>query len=157
MVRIPRVSISMLELDRLKCIQGLIGKPLKQKVVAERLRLTVRQVWLLVERCELVGPRGLISKLRDRPGNRRLKPPACRRSLCHHPAQHADFGRTLAAEWSSPLKDRTVRISRSEEYDLCPEICLCLVHKSRSLLCNAVVDSVLKRSRGWSKRPCNLG
>ena len=59
------------------------------------------------------------------------------------------------ARWSSPLKDRTVRISRSEEYDLCPEICLCLVHKSRSLLCNAVVVSVPKRSRDWFKRPCN--
>jgi transposase len=73
MFRIPRVSISMRELDRLKCIQGLIDKQLKQKAVAERLGLTVRQVRRLVERYELEGPRGLISKLRDRPGNRRLK------------------------------------------------------------------------------------
>jgi hypothetical protein len=36
------MSISMLELDRLKCIQGLIDKQLKQKAVAERLGLTVR-------------------------------------------------------------------------------------------------------------------
>lgn len=36
MVRIPRVSISMRELDRLKCIQGLIDRQLKQKAVAER-------------------------------------------------------------------------------------------------------------------------
>ena len=74
MFRIPRVSVSMRELDRLKCIQGLIDKQLKQKVVAERLGLTVRQVRRLVERYQLEGPRGLISKLRDRPGNRRLKP-----------------------------------------------------------------------------------
>jgi transposase len=74
MFRIPRVSISMRELDRLKCIQGLIDKQFKQKAVAERLGLTVRQVRRLVERYELEGPRGLISKLRDRPGNRRLKP-----------------------------------------------------------------------------------
>src|SRR5882757_10569920 len=59
--------------------------------------------------------------------------------------------------WSSPLKDRTDRISRFKEYDTCPEICLCLVHKSRSFLCNAVADSALKRSRGWSKRPFSLG
>lgn len=44
MFRIPRVSISMRELDRLKCIQGLIDKQLKQKAVAERLGLTARQV-----------------------------------------------------------------------------------------------------------------
>jgi hypothetical protein len=62
MFRIPRVSISMRELDRLKCIQGLIDKQLKQKAVAERLGLTVRQVRRLVERYELEGPRGLISK-----------------------------------------------------------------------------------------------
>jgi hypothetical protein len=37
MFRIPRVSVSMRELDRLKCIQGLIDKQLKQKAVAERL------------------------------------------------------------------------------------------------------------------------
>jgi transposase len=64
MFQIPRVSISMRELDRLKCIQGLIDKQLKQKAVAERLGLTVRQVRRLVERYELEGPRGLISKLR---------------------------------------------------------------------------------------------
>jgi transposase len=52
----------------------LVFVQLKQKTVAERLGLTVRQVRRLVERYELEGPRGLISKLRDRPGNRRLKP-----------------------------------------------------------------------------------
>jgi hypothetical protein len=44
MFRIPRVNTSMRELDRLKCIQGLIDKQLKQKAVAERLGLTIRQV-----------------------------------------------------------------------------------------------------------------
>ena len=47
----------MRELDRLKCIQGLIDKQIKQKAVAERLGLTVRQVRRLVERYELEGPR----------------------------------------------------------------------------------------------------
>lgn len=52
----------MRELDRLKCIQGIIDKQLKQKVVAERLGLTARQVRRLVERYRLEGPRGLISR-----------------------------------------------------------------------------------------------
>ena len=98
MFRIPRVSISMRELDRLKCIQGLIDKQLKQKAVAERLGLTVRQVRRLVERYELEGPRGLISKLRDRPGNRRLKPERAEEDFAVIRAQYADFGPTLAAE-----------------------------------------------------------
>jgi hypothetical protein len=97
MFRIPRVSISMRELDRLKCIQGLIDKQLKQKAVAERLGLTVRQVRRLVERYELEGPRGLISKLRDRPGNRRLKPERAEEAFAVIRAQYADFGPTLAA------------------------------------------------------------
>jgi hypothetical protein len=41
MFQIPRVSISTRERDRLKCIQGLIDKQLKQKAVAERLGLSV--------------------------------------------------------------------------------------------------------------------
>jgi transposase len=88
----------MLEPDRLKCIQGLIDKQFKQKAVAERLGLTVRQVRRLVERYELEGPRGLISKLRDRPGNRRLKPERAEEAFAVIRAQYADFGPTLAAE-----------------------------------------------------------
>jgi DNA-binding transcriptional regulator LsrR (DeoR family) len=45
----------MREPDRLKCIQGLIDKQLKQKAVAERLGLPVRQVRRLVARYELEG------------------------------------------------------------------------------------------------------
>jgi hypothetical protein len=57
MFRIPRVSISMRELDRLKCIQGLIDKRLKQKAVAERLGLTVRRFggWLSVTNWRVRG------------------------------------------------------------------------------------------------------
>ena len=44
MIRIPKVTMSMRELDRLKCIQGLIDGQLKQTAVATRLGLTTRQV-----------------------------------------------------------------------------------------------------------------
>ena len=82
----------MRELDRLKCIQGLIDKQIKQKAVAERLGLTVRQVRRLVERYELEGPRGLISRLRDRPGNRRLKPERGYSRSCRHVAPSRQMG-----------------------------------------------------------------
>lgn len=88
----------MRELDRLKCIQGLIDKQLRQKAVAERLGLTVRQVRRLVERYQLEGLRGLISKLRDRHGNRRLKPERAEEAFAIIRAQYPDFGPTLAAE-----------------------------------------------------------
>jgi DNA-binding transcriptional regulator LsrR (DeoR family) len=73
MIRIPKVTMSMRELDRLKCIQGLIDGQLKQTAVAARLGLTTRQVRRLVRRYEQQGPIRLISRLRDRPSNRRLK------------------------------------------------------------------------------------
>src|ERR1700675_4680104 len=73
MIRIPKVAMTMRELDRLKCIQGLIDGQLKQHAVATRLGLTTRQVRRLVRSYEQQGPLGLISKLRNRPSNRRVK------------------------------------------------------------------------------------
>jgi transcriptional regulator GlxA family with amidase domain len=73
MIRIPKVTMTMRELDRLKCIQGLIDGQLKQHAVATRLGMTTRQVRRLVRQYEQQGPVGLISKLRNRPSNRRLK------------------------------------------------------------------------------------
>jgi hypothetical protein len=63
MIRIPKVTMSMRELDRL----------IKQTAVAAGLGLTTRQVRRLVRRYEQQGPVGLISRLRNRPSNRRLK------------------------------------------------------------------------------------
>jgi hypothetical protein len=42
MIRISKVTMTMRELDRLKCIQGLIDGQFKQHVVAARLGLTTR-------------------------------------------------------------------------------------------------------------------
>lgn len=58
----------------------------------------MRQVRRLVERYQLEGPRGLISKLRDRPGDRRLKPDHAEEAFSILRTQYADFGPTLAAE-----------------------------------------------------------
>jgi hypothetical protein len=87
----------MRELDRLKCIQGLIDGQLKQHAVATRLGLTTRQVRRLVRLYEQQGPIGLISRLRDRPSNRRLKSEAAERAFGMR-SQYADCGPTLAAE-----------------------------------------------------------
>jgi hypothetical protein len=98
MIRIPKVTMTMRELDRLKCIQGLIDGQLKQTAVATRLALTTRQVRRLVRRYEQQGPIGLISRLRDRPSNRRLKSEAAEHAFGILRSQYADFGPTLAAE-----------------------------------------------------------
>lgn len=70
-----RVTMSMRELDRLKCIQAVIDGEMKPARAAERLRLTVRQIERLVIRYRAEGPIGLISRHRNRPGNRGLKAP----------------------------------------------------------------------------------
>jgi Helix-turn-helix domain len=98
MIRIPKVTMTMRDLDRLKCIQGLIDGQLKQTAVAMRLGLTTRQVRRLVRRYEQQGPIGLISRLRDRPSNRRLKTRAADHAFGILRSEYADFGPTLAAE-----------------------------------------------------------
>lgn len=98
MVRIPTVSLSMRELDRLKCIQAVIDGDLKPGRAAERLGLTVRQIERLVLRYRSEGPIGLISRHRNRPGNRGLKAPLVDRVLSILREHYADFGPTLAAE-----------------------------------------------------------
>jgi hypothetical protein len=98
MIRIPKVTMTMRELDRLKCIQGLIDGQLKQHAVATPLGLTTRQVRRLVRQYEQQGPVGLISKLRNRPSNRRLKSGVVEHAFGILRSTYADFGPTLAAE-----------------------------------------------------------
>ena len=69
----PRVTMTMRELDRLKCVQGVVDRQLKLYQAAERLGLTTRQVRRLVRRYRQEGPVGLISRHRNRPSNNRLK------------------------------------------------------------------------------------
>jgi hypothetical protein len=97
MIRIPKVTMTMRELG-LKCVQGLIDGQLKQHAVATRLGLTTRQVRRLVRRYEQQGPVGLISKLRNRPSNRRLKSAVAEHAFGILRSTYADFGPTLAAE-----------------------------------------------------------
>ncbi len=66
------VTMSMRELDRLKVIQAVVGGELRAGLAAERLSMSTRQIRRLAERYRLGGPVGLISRLRNRPCNRRL-------------------------------------------------------------------------------------
>jgi hypothetical protein len=60
--------------------------------------LETRQVRRLVRRYEQQGPIGLISRLRDRPSNRRLKSDAAEHAFGILRSTYPDFGPTLAAE-----------------------------------------------------------
>ncbi len=56
MVCTPKVTMTMRELDRLKCVQGVVDRQLKLYQAAERLGLTTRQVRRLVRRYRQEGP-----------------------------------------------------------------------------------------------------
>jgi hypothetical protein len=66
------VTVSMQELDRLKCIEAVVDGSLKPIRAAERLDLTSRQVRRLAKRYRVEGPIGLVSRRRNQPSNNRL-------------------------------------------------------------------------------------
>jgi transposase len=97
-MRHPGITRHMRDLDRLKTIQAVIDRELKPGRAAERLGLTVRQVERLVLRYRAEGPLGLISRHRNRTGNRALKAPVAEHVVEILREQYADFGPTLATE-----------------------------------------------------------
>lgn len=92
------VTLSMRDLDRLKCIQAVTDGELKCGRAAERLGLTARQVRRLVLRYRQEGPIGLVSRHRHRPSNHRLKATVATTVVQILRERYADFGPTLAAE-----------------------------------------------------------
>ena len=98
MARIETITMSMREFDRVKVIQSVIDGNLKPMQAAQRLELTTRQVHRLVNRYRSEGAGGLISRKRDRPGNRQLTPGLAKRVLTIIRDRYADFGPTLACE-----------------------------------------------------------
>ncbi|MDP6981444.1 MAG: helix-turn-helix domain-containing protein [Myxococcota bacterium] len=73
-------------------------KRLTQREAATMLGLTTRQVRRLQRAYTQDGPRGLVSKRRGRPSNRRLSSELRREALEVVRTRYADFGPTLAHE-----------------------------------------------------------
>jgi hypothetical protein len=94
----PWTTRHMRDLDRLKTIQAVIDREMKPGRAGERLGLSVRQVERLVIRYRREGPVGLISRHRNRTGNRALKAAVAERVIAILREHYADFGPTLATE-----------------------------------------------------------
>jgi transposase len=92
------VTMSMRELDRLKCIQAVVDGELSATRAAERLAMSARQVRRLAQRYRREGPVGLISRHRHRPSNRRLKEDLENQVARILRESYPDFGPTLAME-----------------------------------------------------------
>ena len=116
MRQLTRVTMSMRELDRLKCIQAVIDGELPAVRAAERLVLSSRQVRRLAQRYRLEGPVGLISRHRNRPSNRRLKE-ALENQLARDPQPGRDLNppyRLLGQHNLMPLSELLHGQRRSE-------------------------------------------
>src|SRR5262249_8189260 len=99
----PGITRPMQDLERLKTIQAVVARELRPGRAADRLGLSVRQIERLVIRYRTEGPVGLISRHRNRTGNRALKSAVAEQILAILRGQYPDFGPTLASE---KLRDR---------------------------------------------------
>ena len=92
------LTMSAKELNRLEVLRRVLERRLTQAQAAEQLGLGTRQVERLCRMLRLEGPRGLISKKREQPSNRKLSEDLRRRALERVQPHYGDFGPTLAAE-----------------------------------------------------------
>lgn len=92
------VTVSMQELDRLKCIQAVVEGDLKPIRAAERLGLTSRQFRRLVRRYEAEGSVGLVPKSISWASSNRLDDTLTTEVIKILRSTYADFGPKLASE-----------------------------------------------------------
>ena len=93
------ITMSGKERDRLRVIEAVRERRLKQGEAAARLGLSVRQVKRLVRAHRAAGAVGLVSKRRGQPSRRRIGEAEREQVLACVRGHYADFGPTLAAEY----------------------------------------------------------
>lgn len=102
------LEMSQRDRDRLKVLHGVIQGERLQKEAARLLRLSGRQVGRLVRRLRESGDRGIIHRLRGRPGNRQLPAELRQRVVAEYQRCYQGFGPTLASE---KLAEQGLRVS----------------------------------------------
>jgi hypothetical protein len=91
-----RLSMSVVELDRLHIVQQIAAKELSVKAASEQLQLSVRQIKRLVRSWRQAGSAGMIS--RKRGGNRAFPASFKAEVMERVVASYKDFGPSFAAE-----------------------------------------------------------
>ena len=92
------IAMSQRERDVLKVMAGVLHGQRTQVEAARLLALTERQIRRLARRLECQGDRGVVHRLRGRPGNRRKDPAFKRRVLAAYRKDYADFDPTHASQ-----------------------------------------------------------
>ena len=92
------VTMSPRELERLALKRRIAERRTTQRMAAEQLGLTVRQVERLYAAFKAHGAEGLVSRKRGAPSNCKLSPDLRELAMKLARGQYADFGPTLAQE-----------------------------------------------------------
>lgn len=92
------ISMSIAEIERVKVMERLAVKQIKQKHAAKQLDLSVRQVKRLIKAYRKQGAAGLVHKLRGTKGNRTIAREEKDRMTNLIKQYYPDFGPTLAWE-----------------------------------------------------------
>ena len=97
--KLKRTEMSDKEIRRLEVLSQLRDGVMSQRLAAEQLTLSARQVRRLQRANEAEGAAGIVSKRRGKPSNRRVEAAVKAEVLQHVQARYADFGPTLAVEY----------------------------------------------------------
>lgn len=92
------IQLTKQALQRLKVVEGVAERRLKQGEAARKLGVTTRQVKRLVAAYRREGVAGLVSRRLGQPSNRRMKEPMREQIRALLMGCYADFGPTLAQE-----------------------------------------------------------
>ncbi len=92
------VTMSYTEIDRLKVIQKVVDKRLKQKDATAALKLSIRQVKRLVRAYNTEGATGLVSKRRGIRPNNAIDDAVRKQAIKLINDKYSDFGPTFAHE-----------------------------------------------------------
>lgn len=96
---LERIELSAKEIKRLEILQQVASRKLRQVEAARVVGLSVRQVRRLLRAYAADGARGLVSRRRGRPSNRRIAETVKAAVLARLRERYADFGPTLAREY----------------------------------------------------------
>ena len=92
------IMMSMEELRRVSVINQAIDGLITQKKATEVIGVSDRQIRRLIKRIREEGDRGVVHRLRGKPGNRRIEDELRKRALELYSKKYWDFGPTFASE-----------------------------------------------------------
>ncbi len=92
------VTMNRMELERLALMRRIAERRTTQRLVAEQLGLTVRQVERLYAAYKARGVEGIVSRKRGAPSHRKVAPELRELAVKLVRGQYGDFGPTLAHE-----------------------------------------------------------